>query len=75
MTAPMPTPECTGPTTTSTWEPAISFCMFGTALPGLASLSTTTYSTGRPPRLLSCCSMASFMPLVVASPKAAKVPV
>jgi hypothetical protein len=71
----MPTAECTGPTTTSTWAPAISFCMFGTALPGSASLSTTTYSTGRPPSEPPCCSMASFMPLLVASPRAAKVPV
>ncbi|MNC47973.1 hypothetical protein D3C75_970650 [compost metagenome] len=44
-------------------------------MPGSASLSTTTYSTARPPSVPPCCSMASLRPLLVASPRAAKVPV
>ena len=69
------TPECTVPTSTSTWSRLMSLFALSGALAGSDSSSTVKYSISRPPSLPPFSSIASLKPLVMAVPSAANVPV
>lgn len=65
------TPECTVPTTTSTWSRLISLLTLSVALDGSLSSSTRTNSTNWPPSLPPCSSRNSRKPFSIAVPRAA----
>ncbi len=69
------TPECTVPTSTSTWSRLMSLFALSGALAGSDSSSTVKYSISRPPSLPPFSSIASLKPFVIAVPSAANVPV
>ena len=48
------TPECTVPTSTSTWSRLMSLLTLSVAFDGSDSSSTLKYSIGRPPSLPPC---------------------
>jgi hypothetical protein len=75
LAMPIATPVCTVPMTTSTLSRCTSLLAFSGALAGLDSSSTTKYSISRPPSLPPRSATASLMPLVMAMPSGAKVPV
>ena len=62
------TPECTGPTITSTFSRLTSRLVLSVALAGFASLSTCTYSIVRPPSLPPFSSTCSLNASVIALP-------
>ncbi len=65
------TPECTVPTSTSTWSRLTSLLAFSGAFAGSDSSSTVKYSMSRPATLPPFCSMASLKALVIELPSAA----
>ena len=75
FTIAMATPECTVPTTTSTFSRPTRRFMLSVAASGFDSSSTCTKATWRPPSLPPFCSTFSLKASSMNLPSFAKVPV
>ena len=65
------TPECTVPTSTSTWSRLISLLTLSVALDGSLSSSTLKYWISRPASLPPCSCTYSLKPFSIMLPSAA----